>query len=121
MSSYTWDTDLVSDLHKDAYGFRTSNEFFEHWNDADADTRQAIWNDLIEDSVRSMAQEKEAELKAIADFEKSVVNVMAVGCDRKTAIRWIVDGLDVDGDLSFACWKLGLPYEMTGELKGAYK
>ena len=116
---YTWDTDLLSDLHKDARGFRPSREFFETWEFADADTRQAIWNDLIEELDETMAREKEEQQLAIAEFEKSVQNIMLSGAgDRKTAIRWIVDGLDCDGDYSYACYLLGLPYEMATELKG---
>jgi len=116
---YTWDTDLLSDLHKDALGFRPSREFFETWEFADADTRQAIWDDLIEELDEAMAREKEEQRLAIAEFEHRVMETIRHGAgDRKTAIRWIVDGLDVDGDYSYACYKLGLPFEMATELRG---
>ena len=116
---YTWDTNLLSDLHKDALGFRPSREFFEVWEFADADIRQAIWDDLIEELDEAMAREKEEQQLAIAEFEHRVMETIRHGAgDRKTAIRWIVDGLDVDGDYSYACYKLGLPYEMATELRG---
>ena len=86
---------------------------------ANADTRQAIWDDLIEELDEAMAREKEEQQLAIAEFEHRVMETIRHGAgDRKTAIRWIVDGLDVDGDYSYACYKLGLPYEMATELRG---
>ena len=116
---FTYDDNTISDLHKDARGFRPSREFFETWEFADADTRQAIWDDLIEELDETMAREKEEQQLAIAEFEHRVMETIRHGAgDRKTAIRWIVDGLDVDGDYSYACYKLGLPYEMATELRG---
>ena len=67
----------------------------------------------------ALAREKEEQQLAIAEFEHRVMETIRHGAgDRKTAIRWIVDGLDVDGDYSYACYKLGLPYEMATELRG---
>jgi hypothetical protein len=119
MAEYTWDTYLLSDLHKDARGFRPSSDYFEAWELANADERQRIWNGLIREMDERTFQEREEQQLAIANFEKSIQNIMMAGArDRKTAIRWIVDGLDVDGDASFACYKLGLPYTMATELRG---
>ncbi len=44
---YTYDDMSVSDLHKDAFGFRPSETFWQEWELSDRDARQRIWDDLI--------------------------------------------------------------------------
>jgi hypothetical protein len=117
--TFTYDETMVSDLYKDARGVRPGTTFWEMWNECLPAGKQLVWDNLCRELDEAMAREKEEQRLAIANFEKSVQNIMLSGAgDRKTAIRWIVDGLDVDGDYSYACYKLGLPYEMATELKG---
>jgi hypothetical protein len=50
MSMYTFSEELLSDLHKDARGFRPRSEWFWHdWNTSDDDGKQAIWDNLVEE------------------------------------------------------------------------
>ena len=117
--TFTYDENTVSDLHKDARGFRPNPTFWEMWNACLPAGKQLIWDSLCRELDEAMAREEEEKRLAIAAFEQSIQNTMMAGAkDRKTAIRWIVDALDVDGDYSYACYKLGLPYEMATELKG---
>lgn len=44
---YTYDDMAVSDLHKDAFGFRPSETFWQEWALSNPDARQQIWDDLI--------------------------------------------------------------------------
>jgi hypothetical protein len=44
---YTYDDMSVSDLHKDAFGFRPSETFWQEWELSNPDARQQIWDDLI--------------------------------------------------------------------------
>ena len=116
---FTYDENTVSDLHKDARGFRPSSTFWEMWNECLPAGKQLVWDNLCRELDDTMAREKEKQRLAIAEFEYRVMEMIRWGAgDRKTAIRWIVDGLDCDGDYSYACYKLGLPYEMATELKG---
>ena len=45
--NYTFDEREVSDLHKDAYGFRPSYDYWREWELADNDEKQRLWDDLI--------------------------------------------------------------------------
>ena len=49
---YTFDENTLSDLHKDARGSRPRSDFFwDTWNQADNDGKQAIWDGLVDEMV----------------------------------------------------------------------
>ncbi len=58
---YSYSDELVSDLHKDAWGSRPSQIFWLNWEKADQDTKQTIWDNLIDDMVRNDAEEIKAK------------------------------------------------------------
>tara|TARA_R110002072_G_scaffold5769_5_gene36059 strand:+ start:149 stop:520 length:372 start_codon:yes stop_codon:yes gene_type:complete len=69
----------VSDLYKDVYGFRPRCYNFNAFSNAElAD----FVNDLAEES------EREAKLESAA-VEKAIADVMALGADKETALRWL--------------------------------
>lgn len=109
---YTFDDNLVSDLHKDAFGFRPGERFWGAWECMSDDEKQAEWDYLIEACGRAAREEQEREERAIAEFEALVVKTISHGAkDRETAIRWIMkESCARDGDWDFLCWEHGLPY-----------
>ena len=124
MTAYSFDENIVSDLHKDAYGFRPREMFWSEWNNASDDEKQEIWDDLCKALERAIQEEKEQEEFAVIQFNDRVAKVIATGApDRETAIRWIVRSMGLDeNDLvyggSYVCWNLGLPYSMQTEFDG---
>lgn len=121
MSQYTFDEDTVSDLHKDAYGFRPREGFWSHWNLSTMDEKQEIWDGLIRALKATMAEEQAAEEAAVAAFESQIVENMSMGAKTRTdAVRWILDSLNLSEydrayGGSYVCFELGLPYSMQGE------
>ena len=117
--TYDFCEDLLSDLHKDAYGSRPSNSFWREWSHADNDRKQDIWDGLIEDLGAEMARQEAEHIAAIQQLEAHVQRNMDLGApDRDTAIRWIIQSLDLSEDDmryggSYVCYKLGLPYDMA--------
>ena len=111
---YTFDENTISDLHKDAHGYRPSSFFWQNWDDASNDQKQSIWDDLCEDLSRNVALlAREAE-HALQAFEAQIdVNIELGASDRETAIRWIVESLDLGGyaTAEYACYHLGLSYK----------
>ena len=83
----------VSDLYKDVYGFRPRCYNFNAFSNAEL---ASFVNDLIEEREREAQLESEAVEKAIAD-------VMSLGADKKTALRWLnqADAYFMYGDDSF--------------------
>jgi len=115
MTVYTYDERIVSDLHKDAFGFRPREAFWAEWDASTEDGKQAIWDYLCEALAAEIAAEQRRKDAAIEAFEQRVLELERLGApDRQTAIRWIVESLDagVGDDAGYVCYLLGLPYSM---------
>ena len=69
----------VSDLYKDVYGIRPRGYNFYEWSNQELED---FVNDLSEQNEKEIAEEKAMESKAISD-------VMSLGADKKTALRWL--------------------------------
>ena len=123
--AYTFDSTIISDLHKDARGYRPDAYFRQEWNDASADAKQEIWDRLCAELEHVLAEEKKACNAAVEQFEKLIADNIALGAGtRENAIIWLVDGLGLSEiDLKYGggyiCYKLGLPYTMENEINDA--
>jgi len=91
MTKYTFCENTISDLHKDAWGYRPSQGFWVRWEASNDDAKQSVWNDLIED-----AKIKSENASKLAKRIKEVCKLGA--SNYRTAIRWILeaDGLEHD-------------------------
>jgi len=118
-TTYTYDERIVSDLYKEVYGSRPREGFWRHWNESTSDEKQAIWDGLCRSHEAEMAAERERHARVIKEFEDLVLRQQEVGApDRQTAIRWIVDSLELtENDLcygaDYVCYCLGLPYSCS--------
>jgi hypothetical protein len=91
--AYTFDAQIVSDLHKDARGYRPDAYFWEEWNQCGDDTRQAMWDNLIRELEDTMAEDRRREAVALARFEDLLARTRQAGAgDDETAVRWILEG-----------------------------
>jgi len=96
------------DMYKDAYGVRPRGVDTSAWTLADFDAEFQLLGEIIkqEDIAR-----KAAETDAIEKFEKHVTDTICMGArDRETALRWIMDASNANGDWEYLCYDLGLPY-----------
>lgn len=108
---YTFDEDCISDFHKDAYGFRPSQGYFESWNQMTDDQKQTEWDYLLTRLEDSNKQFEEYQKQAIDRFVKLVEATINNGAsDVQTAHRWIMEASDSQGDWEFLCYNHGLPY-----------
>jgi len=97
-----------SDFHKDAYGFRPRHVDTSTWTLEDFDREFAVFARVCEEN---RIQEEVAEAEATAKFEQHVTNTICMGAkDRATALRWIMDASQADGDWEYFCYLNGLPY-----------
>lgn len=114
----TFDENLVSDLHKDAFGYRPREYFWAEWNNSTDAQKQVIWDDLLDDHKRAMDLEAQEQERAVEAYRQQVQDMLALGAqDEYQARKWIVQALKpYDFDLvyggSWVCWSLGLPYSM---------
>jgi len=112
-TTYTFDENILSDLYKEAYGFRPrSEEFWAAWDSADNDGKQRIWDNLLDAAVADAAYERQCQQEAIADLEHRIRFMMntVAGCDRASAIRYLHDAYQTHGDVEYLEFNLGVPY-----------
>ena len=96
------------DMYKDAYGVRPRGIDTSTWTLQDFQQEFASLQEVI---VREEANRQVAEKEAIAKFEQHVTNTICMGArDRETALRWIMDASNANGDWEYLCYDLGLPY-----------
>jgi hypothetical protein len=119
--TFTFDISLFSDFYKDANGFRPRDHRFYAPETTD-EQRQEMWDDILLAGDREFKRAEAAEKAAVASFEALVANNIVLGAEtREDAIRWIIQGLDVNewdvGYPGFISWKLDLPSSYDAEFK----
>lgn len=110
VNEFTFDEDIVSDLHKDGLGFRPSQSWWYQWRDYTDAEKQAEWDRLLVALEQANQEEAAREVRAIAAFEDRVTNLMHGGTNRARVIAWLMDAEDVGGDVEFFEYKQGIPY-----------
>jgi hypothetical protein len=121
MEKYTFDANIVSDLHKDAYGYRPREYFWAQWHGVGDQGKQEIWEELLADLSDAIQDEKRREADAIAATEKRIQDIqdMVAGATREDAIRYLDDVYDTRGDINFLEYHLGVPYGyLCGRIMG---
>ncbi len=96
------------DMYKDAYGVRPRGIDTSTWT---LEQFEAEFEGL---GVAIEAEEKArvaAEQNAVFSFEKRISDLMFSGAkDRATAMRWIHEAEETNGDDEYLAWTLSLPY-----------
>lgn len=114
-TEYTFDENIVSDLHKDAHGFRPCQNWWADWQSENAVGKQIIWDDLIDALGAANVEEDRRQQEAILKLEAQIVAIMAWPRQtREDAIRWIDEAFDAGGDREYLCYLLGVPYRYFG-------
>ena len=109
-ATYTFDEDSVSDLHKDAYGFRPSQSWWYGWDHASDEGKQHQWDSMLAALERANEEDREREARAIKVFEDRVTNLMHSGTTQERVITWLIDASDANGDVEYFEYLNGLPY-----------
>jgi hypothetical protein len=81
----------MSDLSKDAFGFRVRLDY-----DAMSDAELTeTWDYYIDELDRTMKRDEERKKEAMIDYEKEITEVIALGANsRKRALLWMLDSKD---------------------------
>jgi hypothetical protein len=97
------------DMYKDAHGIRPRGIDTSMWTlkDFEAEFVQLGHVIMLEEIAR-----KESESKAVVVFEQRIHTLINAGAkDRATAMRWIHEAEETNGDNDYLAWTLGLPYQ----------
>lgn len=125
---YTFDADVVSDLHKDARGFRPREGFWSHWNLSTNDEKQAIWDGLIREVDIAIAEDNMRKAQALEEFNTEIKQIMELGnLDFEGALDWYLYANLNDCDAEsvcmygseYMCFLNGMDYDHKSVLDGA--
>ena len=96
------------DMYKDATGVRPRGIDTSKWTLDDFQREFSYLEKCIDENER---QREHAEARAAQVVEARIADLIATGAgDRASAIRWLHDAENTDGDDEFLCYSLGLPY-----------
>src|SRR5210317_723674 len=118
--------DLISDLHKDARGFRPSGDWTEMFNGLSEQDQEQIWNNLCKELQDNEALQKEVEEDALYSFRAAVRLTMDIAnCKWNDAVRHlcIAEGEDPNCEQGFDhfLWKNDLGYLDRLNIRKLYK
>ena len=117
--SYTFDENIVSDLHKDARGFRPTEYWWDQWSLCTDVQKQTMWDALCVELEEEMDREKLEQARALAKLMDRILETMKLGADdQKTAIKWIMaaeefSDYDIQYGPSYFCYHFGLNYSVA--------
>jgi hypothetical protein len=113
-----FDTSLLSDLHKDAYGFRPSPDTWTAWKQMSTEELNADIDYMIELLEQNSKEEERQEFLAVTAFEAYVKQTMSIcNVNRATAIQYDMDAHDVMGDVGYYEYHWGLPYGYINQVQ----
>ena len=116
MTKYTFCENTISDLHKDAWGYRPSQGFWVRWEASNDDAKQGIWNDLIDDMVKNDAEEAKIKAENVSNLAKRIKETCKLGArNYRTAIRWILEADELEHDKYYEgdqlCWEFNIGFK----------
>ena len=123
-AKFTYEENIFSDFHKEAYGFRPrGHEFYS----ATPERKQEIWDQVGRDLDAAIEDERLRKEASTQRFENDILRMMDLGAqDRFQAIRWLIESLNpTKEDLMYGGdymrYEFGLPYEYAVELDRVIK
>ena len=120
---YTFDEQIVSDLHKDARGFRPTQYWWDQWSLCTSDQKQTMWDSLCRELEETMAAERAAEARAALALTERLEQMYDLGAKSEVqALQWIMEAEEFDDfDLrygpSYFCYHFGLSYSAANDFR----
>lgn len=123
---YTFDDNIISDLHKDARGYRPTQDFWAGWVGLAPSGKQEIWDMLVEEMKLRDAEEQQSEAYALVEFRKLVRKTMDFcGTKWTKAVEFLCDaeGDDINCEQGFDyfLWKQGIGYQDRANIRKLFK
>jgi hypothetical protein len=122
MTAYTFDEQIVSDLHKDARGYRPRELWWTYWNNCSNAEKQREWDGLRRELSETMESERHTENMAMIALHQRIQGTMLLGAKNEVqALKWIIEAEEFDDhDLRYGadyfCFHFGISYSTKFEL-----
>jgi hypothetical protein len=121
--AYTFDENIISDLHKDARGFRPSQYWWDQWELCSDDQKQVMWDSLIQELNEAMEQQRKDEARAAFALTQRLEQMYELGATSEVqALKWIMeaeefDDYDIQYGPSYFCYHFGLSYSAANDFR----
>lgn len=122
--AYTFENYLISDLHKEAYGFRPTQRFFDDWDTYTDAEKQEVWDSLCVTMEENAAMEKEVEAQNLAEFRERVrmiMNVMSCGWKRAVGALAQAEKMDLSYEFDYFLWGQGLGFDDRKKIQDLFQ
>ena len=119
--TYTFDTNIVSDLHKDARGFRPNQYWWQQWTMCSDRQKQIMWDSLCDELDAEIEHTKKEQAKAGFDLCERIEKMYELGAKTEAqAIQWIIEAeefsdMDLQYGADYFCYHFGLNYNAKNE------
>lgn len=114
---------IMSDLHKDAYGFRPRGMDFASWSMEELEAEASRYEAITKENAEAEAIH---EAKLVEEYKIKLQSTIDCGAgDRATALRWLFEGSELEAyEIDHYLWQEGIAYtdfgrELKDELIGA--
>lgn len=95
---YSYSDELYSDLHKDAYGFRPTQDFHFWWNkEATPAEKQSWWDSAVKNMTEEEDERAAFEERKFAEVNATIDKMVADGMTREQAIRTFILSFNPSG------------------------
>ena len=106
----SYDENIISDLHKDAYGFRPDSSFWATFAVFNPIQKQALWDSMIADLNRSIEDEEEGYKMAAEEFEARIDSLMHDSPTRQDVVNWFLRAENHQNEIDSFEFINGLPF-----------
>lgn len=115
--SYSYADELISDLHKDAYGFRPRGVYMQDWKDMTPGEKQAEWDHLCQLVEAGEQARKLAEGEAYDHWCTHILKLtLEHGVSHAQAVKQDMRARGADSDIGYYCYLLGLSFSVESEI-----
>lgn len=102
---------LISDAHKDAYGFRPRH----NWSEWGREELETFAVQCCQEAQEACERERELERRATDEYEATLARIQREhDLDRHAAMRWLFDASDVrtddEMDVDRFFWEMGVSF-----------
>tara|TARA_R110000744_G_scaffold149694_7_gene262882 strand:- start:473 stop:865 length:393 start_codon:yes stop_codon:yes gene_type:complete len=112
--TYDFATELFSDLHKDAFGYRPQSDH-PFYSSSD-DDKQYCWDYTVKQLEIRELEEKEAEAEAVKQFKLDMFSINLMDTNEQALARMVdVDTLEHDQDIEHWVWSFGILFTPFGK------
>lgn len=110
---------FIYERHKDAYGVKGRHYDFEDYTYEELEA-EAIRID--EAAKEAISYERKCDAQAVIEFRAGIRRVREIcGCDRPTAIRYMIEEFAGEYDTGYICYSMNLPYSMAKYIEPALR